>query len=172
MPVKHSPFSTNGFETTLDSVNLQILDAMIERPRSTVAELARKIGMSAPAVAERIQRLHELGVIAGYRLEIDPRAVGLPMAAFVRIRPGPGMHARVADLARRNPHVAECHRITGEDCFLMKVHVAGVEHLEAVLDEFLTCSQTTTSIVQSTPVPLRGVPLPAVDTFPRPRNGS
>jgi len=163
MPVKHSPIELNGFEPTpLDSINLQIIQALLDQPRSSTAELARKIGMSAPAVAERIQRLHEVGVIAGYRLEINPRAVGLPLAAYVRVRPGAGMHARVADLARRNRHVVECHRITGEDCFLMKVPLAGVAHLETVLDEFLTCSQTTTSIVQSSPVTLRSVPLATI----------
>ena len=160
MPAKRSSFPTPAFETTLDAVNIQILHALLEQPRSTVADLARRIGMSAPAVAERIQRLHEQGVIAGYRLDVNPRALGLPLTAYVRVRPGQGMLERVADLARRTPHVVECHRITGEDCFLMKVHVAGVEQLETVLDGFLAFSQTTTSIVQSTPVPLRAVPLP------------
>ncbi len=117
--------------------------------------------MSAPAVSERVQRLREAGVITGYRLELDARALGLPVTAYVRIRPGPGQLARVAELAQRTPEVVECHRITGEDCFFVKLHVAEVSGIEAILDRFLAFGQTTTSIVQSSPVPLRGVPLPA-----------
>ncbi len=67
----------------------------------------------------------------------------------------------VADLARETAEVVECHRITGEDCFLLKVYVPAVTHLEAILDRFLPYGQTTTSIVQSSPVPPRALPLPA-----------
>ncbi len=116
--------------------------------------------MSAPAVSERIQRLREAAVITGCRLMLDPRAVGLPVTAYVRIRPGPGQLSRLADLAQRTPEVVECHRITGEDCFLIKLHVAEVNAIEAILDRFLAFGQTTTSIVQSSPIPLRGLPLP------------
>jgi Lrp/AsnC family transcriptional regulator, leucine-responsive regulatory protein len=116
--------------------------------------------MSAPAVTERVQRLERLGVITGYRLEIDPAALGLPVAAFVRIRPAPGQLQRLAELAKSIPEVVECHRITGEDCFLLKVHVSAVEALGEVLDRFLLYGQTTTSILQSSPVPPRPLPLP------------
>ena len=115
--------------------------------------------MSAPAVTERVQRLEEQGVIAGYRLELDPAALGLPIAAYVRVRPGPGHLQKIAALVQGMPEVVECHRITGEDCFLIKVHVAAVDRLETVLDVFLPYGQTTTSIVQSSPVPRRGPPL-------------
>ena len=107
-----------------------------------------------------MQRLEEQGVIVGYRMEVDARALGFPIAAYVRIRPGPRNLQKIAELAQGLPQVVECHRITGEDCFLMKVHVAAVDQLETVLDEFLPYGQTTTSIVQSTPVPARGLPLP------------
>jgi Lrp/AsnC family leucine-responsive transcriptional regulator len=86
--------------------------------------------------------------------------LGLPVTAYVRIRPSPGQLAKVAELALRTREVIECHRITGEDCFLLKVHVAEVDQLEEVLDRFLAFGQTTTSIVQSSPVPLRALPLP------------
>jgi len=144
----------------LDEVNVQLLEHLRRDPRMTMAELARRVGMSAPAVTERVQRLEEQGVIAGYRLDVDPSALGFPIAAYVRIRPGPRNLQKIAELAQGLPQVVECHRITGEDCFLMKVHVAAVDQLETVLDEFLPYGQTTTSIVQSTPVPARGLPLP------------
>jgi len=96
-------------------------------------------------------------VIRGYRLDIDPAAVGLPVAAWVRIRPGPGQLPKVAELAQRTPEVSECHRISGEDCFLLKVHVPAIEDLESVLDRFLMHGQTTSSFVVATPVAPRTV---------------
>jgi Lrp/AsnC family transcriptional regulator, leucine-responsive regulatory protein len=139
----------------LDVTNVRLLELLSADPRATAAELARRIGMSAPAVRERMARLEQAGVIRGYRLDIDPAAIGLPVAAWVRIRPGPGQLPRIADLAARTPQVSECHRISGEDCFLIKVHVAAIEDLETVLDQFLLHGQTHSSFVVATPVPPR-----------------
>jgi Lrp/AsnC family transcriptional regulator, leucine-responsive regulatory protein len=136
-----------------------LLRALSDDPRLSMSALARRVGMSAPAVTERVARLEQAGVIRGYRLDIDPAAVGLPVSAWVRLRPGPGQLPKIAKLAHATPEVVECHRITGEDCFLMKVHVAAIEELEEVLDRFLVHGQTTSSIVVSTPVPPRAVAL-------------
>lgn len=124
-----------------------------------MSALARRVGMSAPAVTERVQRMERAGVIAGYRLDVDPAALGLPVTAFARIRPTAGQLAKVAELARALPQVTECHRITGEDCFLIKLHAEAVEGLEAVLDQFLLHGQTVSSVVVSTPVPPRPLPV-------------
>jgi Lrp/AsnC family leucine-responsive transcriptional regulator len=145
----------------LDEINLGILRELLADPRLPTATLARRLGMSAPAVSERVHRLWEAGVITGCTLELDPRALGRPVTAYVRMRPAPGQVARVAELAKRNEAVVECHRITGEDCFLIKICVPDIASIEGVLDQFLRYGPTTTSIVQSTPVPLRAVPLPA-----------
>jgi Lrp/AsnC family transcriptional regulator, leucine-responsive regulatory protein len=164
MPGKRRPISQKTFKHVnpiLDKINVRLLQELQLDPRVTMSALARRVKMSPPAVTERIKRLEEAGVIAGYRLDIDPKVLGLPVTAFVRIRPSPGQLAKVADLAQRTREVIECHRITGEDCFLLKVHVAEVDQLEEVLDRFLSFGQTTTSIVQSSPVPLRALPLPA-----------
>jgi Lrp/AsnC family transcriptional regulator, leucine-responsive regulatory protein len=147
-------------ENLLDDVNLRILAELRDSPRLSMAELARRVGMSAPAVTERVQRLQQMGVIAGYRLDIDPAAVGLPVTAFARIRPMPGSLPKIAQLAAELPQVTECYRITGEDCFLLKLHAPAIDQLEAVLDRFLVYGNTTTSIVVSTPVPRRPPPLP------------
>ena len=117
------------------------------------------MGLSSPAVAERLQRLERKGVIRGYRAEVDPRSLGFALSAVLRIRPAPRQLHKVAELARETPEVVECHRITGEDCFFMKLHLRSVEHLEEVVDRFVPFGQTTTSIVQSSPVPMRGLPL-------------
>jgi Lrp/AsnC family leucine-responsive transcriptional regulator len=152
--------SASGFQK-LDPVNVAILRALSEDARMTMSALGRRVGLSAPAVTERVQRMEAAGVIRGYRLDVDPAAVGLPVAAWVRIKPGPGQLVKIAELAAAIPEVVECHRITGEDCFLAKVHVGGVTELETVLDRFLLFGQTVSSIVQSSPVPPRGVPLPS-----------
>ena len=147
-------------ELLRDTRNLALLRLLSADPRMGAAELARRIGMSAPAVRERLLRLEEAGVIAGYRLDLDAAALGFPVMAYVRVRPAPGQLARIASLARGLPEVVECHRVTGEDCFIAKIHVPAVEMLDKVLDRFLAYGQTTTSIVQSTPVTPRSLPLP------------
>jgi Lrp/AsnC family transcriptional regulator, leucine-responsive regulatory protein len=140
--------------------NLRLLRLLRADPRMGIAAMARRIGMSAPAVRERVLRLEEAGIIAGYRLELDPGALGYPLMIFVRVRPMPGKLVRIAELAASMPQVVECHRITGEDCFILKIHLDSLDHLDRILDRFLAYGQTTTSIVQSTPVALRHLPLP------------
>ena len=145
--------------TLLDDVNRRVLFELQANPRVTLSALARQVGMSAPAVTERVQRLEQAGVITGYRVEIDPAALGLPVAAFARIRPTPGQLPKIAALAKRCPEVSECHRITGEDCFLVKLHAPTIEALEEILDRFLVHGNTVTSIVVSSPVPPRPLPV-------------
>jgi Lrp/AsnC family leucine-responsive transcriptional regulator len=110
-------------------------------------------------VAERLARLEETGVIKGYRAELDPRALGWGISVVLRIRPAPRELSKVAELAQRTPEIVECHRVTGEDCYVMRAHVREVEDLEPLIDRFAVYGQTTTSLVHSSPVPRRGVPL-------------
>jgi Lrp/AsnC family leucine-responsive transcriptional regulator len=137
-----------------------LLRELQAEPRIATSELARRIGMSAPAVRERIQRLEAAGVIAGYRVLIDPASVGLPITAFVRIRPIPGALPKIAKLAAETPEATECYRITGDDCFLIKLHAPALDQLESILDRFLALGNTTTSIVVSTTMPARQPPIP------------
>jgi Lrp/AsnC family transcriptional regulator, leucine-responsive regulatory protein len=140
-----------------DQTNRRILAELQADARLTLAELGRRVGLSSPAVAERVQRLETDGVIRSYQADIDPRALGLALTVVIRIRPAPGQLVNVADLARETPEVVECHRVTGDDCYFMKAHVRDVTHLEEVIDRFVVLGQTTTSIVQSSPVPRRGI---------------
>jgi len=144
---------------TLDETNRRLLAELHADPRMTMSALARRVGMSAPAVTERVQRMERAGVITGYRMEVDPAALGSPMSAFTRVRPAAGQLPKVAALAAELPQVTECHRVTGEDCFLIRVHAADMAQLEEILDRFLLYGQTTTSIVVSTPVPPRPLPV-------------
>jgi Lrp/AsnC family transcriptional regulator, leucine-responsive regulatory protein len=147
------------FGVLLDATNRRILEELQADARLSLAELGRRVGLSSPAVADRVQRLERDRVITGYRAEVDPRAVGYDLSAVIRIRPAPRQIPKVAALAQTIPEIVECHRITGEDCFFMKAHVRSVEHLEDVIDQLNVYGQTTTSIVQSSPVPGRGVHL-------------
>ena len=143
----------------LDDVNRRLLRELHADPRISMSALGRQVGMSAPAVTERVQRMERAGVITGYRMEVSAAALGLPVSAFARIRPAPGQLPKVAELAAGLPEVSECHRITGEDCFIVRVHAAAIEDLEGILDRFLLYGQTITSIVVSTPVPPRALPV-------------
>jgi Lrp/AsnC family transcriptional regulator, leucine-responsive regulatory protein len=143
----------------IDGINRRLLAELQDDARLTLAELGRRVDLSPPAVAERLARLEEEGVIAGYRADVNPRALGYDLTAVIRIRPAPRELRKVAELAQQTPEVVECHRITGEDCFIFKLHLRDVEHLEEVIDRFVPYGQTTTSIVQSSPVPVRGLAL-------------
>jgi Lrp/AsnC family transcriptional regulator, leucine-responsive regulatory protein len=145
----------------LDDTNLRLLAELQADARLTLAELGRRVGLSSPAVAERIGRLESDGVIRGYNADIDPRALGYSLSAVIRIRPAARQIADVARQAQQTPEVVECNRITGDDCFVMRAHVRDIDHLEEVIDRFTLLGQTTTSIVQSSPVPGRGVHLGA-----------
>jgi Lrp/AsnC family leucine-responsive transcriptional regulator len=160
MPRKARLRDANAYEAKLlDPVNLRVLDELVADGRIALAELGRRVGLSAPAVAERVQRLERAGVIAGYHAELDPGALGFPVSAVVRIRPSPGQLQRIPDVARETPEVAECHRITGDDCYLIRLYLRSIDDLEDVLDRFTPFGQTTTSIIHSTPVSRRGPPL-------------
>ena len=106
-----------------------------------------------------VQALERAGVITGYRAEIDPRALGYQLTAIVRIKPAPGQLQRIPELALEVPEVSECHRITGEDCFFLKVHLRSIEELGTLLDRFLAYGETTTSLINASPIPRRDPPL-------------
>jgi Lrp/AsnC family leucine-responsive transcriptional regulator len=142
----------------LDDVDRRLLAQLTTDPRLSKSELARRTGLSTPTASARIARLERLGVIRGYRLDVDPTAVGFPISAWVRVRPGPGQLPKIMELAQGTPEVTECHRITGEDCFVMRVHATGMNALEDLLDRFLVHGLTNTAIVVSSPVPPRPLP--------------
>ena len=144
----------------LDETDIRLLNELQLDARLSLAELGRRVGLSSPAVGERLRRLQDDGVILGHHSRIDPRALGLTLGVIIRIRPAPRELHKVAALARDTPEVVECHRTTGEDCYFMKAFVRDVEHLEEVIDRFAVFGQTTSSIMQSSPVPPRGLSLP------------
>lgn len=148
------------YETgSLDAIDGRILRALAEDARTSIAELARAVGLSAPSVSERVRRLEEAGVIRGYTADVDPRALGLNIAAYFRIRPMPGQLDKVVEVLRGLDAIVECDRVTGEDCFVAKAHVPSVAELEKLIDAVMPYAMTNTSVIQSSPVPRRLPPI-------------
>ena len=145
----------------LDDTDRNILGELTTDGRVSFAELGRRVNLSSPAVAERVQRLERAGVITGYRAEIDPRTLGYQLTAIVRIKPAPGQLTRIPELATEVPEIVECHRITGEDCFYIKVYLRSIDDLSGLLDRFLAYGETTTSLINASPIPRRDPPLSA-----------
>jgi Lrp/AsnC family leucine-responsive transcriptional regulator len=162
LPSKQRNFIRQAFQTpttSLDATDRRIVAELQAEPRLRVAELARRIGLSGPAAADRLRRLEESGTVS-YRAEISPRALGYTICAIVRISPVGGGLRLIPGIAREVPNVTECFRITGEDCYFLKVWLSSIEDLEPILDLFTPHGRTTTSIVHSAPVPPRPLPVP------------
>jgi Lrp/AsnC family transcriptional regulator, leucine-responsive regulatory protein len=153
---KYRPTTPN--HPKLDVLDRKILTELVRDGRIPLAKLGRRVNLSSPAVTERVQRLERERVITGYRAELNPRALGYALTAIVRVQPAPGQLPRIPELALQIPEVSECHRITGEDCFYVKVHLRSIEDLSRTLDRFLVFGQTTTSIINSSPLEHRDPP--------------
>ena len=167
MRTKRRPNSTQAYtpvqpKIVLDATDIRVLKAMLEDPRLPISRLAKLVKMSRPSVGDRIRKLETQGVIRGWSVDLDPSMLGFPLTCYVRIRPGQGHHGTVANLAQQTPQVVECHRITGEDCILLKVVIESMSDLGQLLDRFLPYGQTTTSVIQSSPVAPRPPPLPKI----------
>jgi Lrp/AsnC family leucine-responsive transcriptional regulator len=147
----------------IDAVDMTLLGALGADARTSTAALARLVGLSPPSVSERVKRMEEAGVIGGYTVKINPKALGLPLAAWLRIKPIPGQLHKVAEILRGLPEVVECDRITGEDCFVARAYVRSVEDLERLIDEIIPYAMTNTSIIQSSPVERRLPPISSRD---------
>ncbi|KAB7775085.1 MULTISPECIES: Lrp/AsnC family transcriptional regulator [Xanthomonas] len=143
----------------LDAIDRAILAALAQDARMATSELARQIGLSAPATADRVRRLQHQGVIAGFTVELDPRALGYTLQAIVRVKPLPGQLHLVEELLQRIPEFVECDKVTGEDCFICRLYLRNIAHLDNILAKVTDRAETNSAIVKSTPVPRRLPPL-------------
>lgn len=141
-----------GDTNELDELNWNILQALQENARLSFAELGRRVGLSAPAVSERVRKMEEAGIITGYHVGLDLEKVGLPITAFIRMSLSGVRASKIIAQAAKLSEVRECHRATGSDCIIMKVRASSIAHLEALTDRFVPYGQITTSIVFSSPV--------------------
>jgi len=155
MPKRLSPPAI----ASLDATDRAILAALADDARLATSELARQIGLSAPATADRVRRLEAQGVIAAFTVELDPRALGYTLQAIVRVKPLPGQLHLVEELLRRIPEFVECDKVTGDDCFICRLYLRTIEHLDDILSKVTERAETSTAIVKSTPVPRRLPPL-------------
>lgn len=140
-----------------DDIDRKILNELQLDARVSFAELGRRVGLTTPAVIERVRKLEDAGVIVGYRAEIDTTKVGLPITAFIRMSITGVDYSNIIDVAQRTNEVLECHRGTGGDSFIMKVAVSSVEHLQEMIDRLTPYGITTTTIVLSSPVKRRAI---------------
>lgn len=143
----------------LDEIDRALLAALAEDGRAAVSELARQVGLSAPSTSERLRRLEAQGVIGGYTVRIDPRALGYTLQAIVRVKPLPGQLHLVEEVIRRIPEFVECDKVTGDDCFIARLYLHSIEQLDEILAKVTERAETSTAIVKSTPVARRLPPL-------------
>ncbi|GGK80250.1 Lrp/AsnC family transcriptional regulator [Streptomyces flaveus] len=151
---------------SLDVTDWAILTEVQRDGRIPFTELARRVNLSASATKERVRRLEEAEVITGYRAEVNPERTGYPVMAVVRLKyPGPGTrHQPLRRLLEERPEILECLRTTGDDCYVMKVAATSMAHLEEIVDELAEFGSTTTNLVLSRTLPLRGPGVPRVNT--------
>jgi Lrp/AsnC family leucine-responsive transcriptional regulator len=140
------------WEKLLDDAGWNILDELQRNARVSFAELGRRVGLSTPAVLERVHKMEACGIILGYHAELARAKTGMPITAFIRLSVLGDLLQRVIAIAEKLDEVLECHRVTGTDSFVIKVGVSSVEHLQELFDKFAPYVATTTSIILSSPV--------------------
>jgi Lrp/AsnC family leucine-responsive transcriptional regulator len=143
----------------LDQTDRELLAILSEDGRVAMSELARRIGLSAPSTAERVRQLEARGVIQGFAVRLDPRALGYTLQAIVRVKPLPGQLHLVEEAIRRIPEFVECDKVTGDDCFVCRLFLKTIEQLDEILSKITERAETSTAIIKSTPVERRLPPL-------------
>ncbi len=143
----------------LDEIDRILLEALARDARLSLKELAQRTGLSSPSVSERVRRLEERGIIRGFTIEIDPRALGYGLEAIVRIRPLPGMLHIVQKLVQETPEFVECDKVTGDDCFIARLCFRSMGELDTILDRIAEKAETNTALIKATPIPRRLPPM-------------
>ena len=152
--------TTSKYEKLMDQIGWKLLHELQINGRLSYAELGRRVGLTTPAVVERVKRMEDAGIIVGYHADVDPMKVGMPITAFIRMSVVGDVFNKITAVVKNSPEVVECHRGTGADSFIMKVHVRSVEHLEGLIDRLTPFGTTSTSIVLSSPVEKREIRKP------------
>ena len=139
-----------------DAMDVKILDILQSDARTALSEIGRRIHMSQPAVAERVRRMEQAGVITGYHARVNPAALGYGITAFIRVAKRSNDNL-VEAVAERVPQIVECHSITGDDCSILKVVAASVTELEQVILELTRCGVTSTSLILSSSIERKAI---------------
>jgi len=146
-------------EAGFDAIDAAILRELAADARIPRAELSRRVGLSAPSVADRVRRLEDVGIITGYGARIDPARLGYGLTILIRARPLPGEMHNMIEAIRETPQIVACERVSGDDCFVARAHVRDVAEMEAVIDRIVPFGATNSSVVQSSPIEERLVEL-------------
>jgi Lrp/AsnC family transcriptional regulator, leucine-responsive regulatory protein len=160
---------TNDAEKLLDETGWEILCALQENARVSYADLGRKVGLTPPAVADRIRRLEATGIITGYHATVNPAKLGLSLTAIIRFKGSNVTSERIIDVIKRCPEVVECHDLTGDDCMSLTVVVASVSHLQSVIAQLMPYGASNTSIVLASPLQHRAI---GPSALPQEREGA
>jgi Lrp/AsnC family leucine-responsive transcriptional regulator len=136
----------------LDEIGWHILHELQQNARIPFAELGRRVGLSTPAVAERVRNMEDAEIIRGYRTEVDPMACGFNVLAFIRVNVAGDKLQHFVELAKTRPEVLECHRVTGAESFILKMAVTDMNHLESAIDSLMPYVATTTSMILSSAI--------------------
>jgi Lrp/AsnC family leucine-responsive transcriptional regulator len=145
----------------LDDVDQRLLEVLLGDSRTSLKRLAQHVGLSSPSVSERLRRLEDRGVIQGFTLDVNPRALGYPLQAIVRIRPLPGKLQIVQKLIEGIPEIGECDKVTGDDCYIARLFVRSIEQLDGILDRIADKAETNTAIVKAKTIDRRPPPFAA-----------
>ncbi|HLZ20792.1 MAG TPA: Lrp/AsnC family transcriptional regulator [Ktedonobacterales bacterium] len=143
---------TNDSEKLLDETGWELLCALQENARSSYADLGRQVGLTPPAVADRVRRLEAAGIITGYHAAVNPAKLGLGLTAIIRFNASRDPFERTFALVKRCPEIIECHRVTGDDCMTLTAVVSSVEHLQELIGRLAPYGSSNTSIVLSSPL--------------------
>ena len=146
-------------ENLIDEIDRQILACLVEDARMSLKVLSGRVGLSSPSTAERLKRLEEKGVIEGYAARVNLAALGYTLQSLVRVRPLPGLLQKVDKYIQAMPECIESDKVTGEDCFVIRLVVRSIEQLDTLLDGLAEYAQCNTSIVKSSPVKRRLPPV-------------
>src|SRR5689334_2440295 len=139
----------------IDSLGWRILHLLQENARLSFRQIGETIGLTAPAVAERVRRLEDMGILKGYRAEIDFQRAGIPIMAFIHLTTNSTQSSRIRKVVGDMPEVIECYCVTGNESYILKVAVTSVPHLEHLLLDLVNCGEVRTSLVLSTQIARR-----------------
>jgi Lrp/AsnC family leucine-responsive transcriptional regulator len=141
----------------MDVTDYRIIEILQEDGRVSMKDLGKIVGLTSPAVSERVKRLEEAGIIQGYKAIVNPDKLGRVIKAFIHISLPSDQYEEFIEAARKDTRIVECHHITGDDCSLLKVLVKDMYELENVIDSIKSIGSTKTSVILSTPIQAKSI---------------